>query len=160
MVSDNTENSFVIVNCLLRIESYDDSCWRSSIHCTFYLWEGKHVLIISYELERCWQFTVINDVQKSIGVTFYLNFSKMYRLVRKIDVKSSCISKAWEHYFISSNCFNFVLWTWCDSHNRRYIFDSYFKACVGRDCSLIVINAKWWIFPVIVYFFNSKLGWY
>lgn len=77
MVPDYAEYSLIIVDCLLGIKCDDYSCRCSSINSSFSFRERKDIFAVIYELERSGKITVIDDVEKSVGVTSYLNLSKV-----------------------------------------------------------------------------------
>ena len=80
VILDHTEDSFIVVACLAWVEVDDHSHRGQWFDDSFSHREGKCIALVSNELERCWQVTRVNHIQKSVGLCLHLNFTETDRL--------------------------------------------------------------------------------
>lgn len=77
MVTDHAEYSFIVVLSLLWEELNDDSYLRFGFDNSFSFWECKDIGFVREDLESGGLVTIVDNVQKSVGCLFLLNFSKV-----------------------------------------------------------------------------------
>jgi len=59
---DDTEYSFIVIDCLFGGKSYYDTCLTSAIYSSLYFTEAKHIFIVRDELEGSWELAFIDYV--------------------------------------------------------------------------------------------------
>ena len=154
MVSHHAEYSLVVIDSLLRIEGDDDASGGFGIDSALYLREREHVLRVSYELEHCWQFTIVYYVKEPIGVAAHLNLSKVNAFSRESYIEASGVAHTRKAELVASHGFDPVLGAGGHPYYRGHVLDSYFEGCIRGDHSLVVVYTKCHVLPIITHFLH------
>ena len=127
MVSHYAENPLIIVSGLLREELYDDTSLWMRFDDTLGFTEGVYVCLISIELERSGLTAIITNVQKSVGRTLNLNFTKVNGFGWKAHIHAQGFSGYYEFEYVSSENIDVILGARICSGLRWLIDNSYFS---------------------------------
>ena len=102
MILDKTEDTFIVIACPFRAESYDDPLWGMWLNNTLAQWKWEHIAFVTDELEACWKITVVDHIQKTVRSLLHLNFTKLYRFWWEFNAEAIGHTLAAELKFIAT----------------------------------------------------------